>query len=188
MDIVLDRPQRLSGLPSRAPGHLEFRISREHRDDARKLVNAIRMHTKQAPLAGARPDAKPETPLQEARRSVGWPAMGLITSGAVNLIAAPLLAMMMMFMESSSLFPRGPTGLGFTEMAIPGVFFLTWFILGMMLFLGGVRMLAMRSHRWCMAMSILAMLPVHPGALFGIPSGIWALSVLAKGATQEQFR
>lgn len=45
--------------------------------------------------------------------------------------------------------------------------------------LAALRMLSLQSYSWCIAASILAMIPcISPCCLFGLPVGIWALVVL----------
>lgn len=54
--------------------------------------------------------------------------------------------------------------------------------------LGGMRMLNLRSYGLCMAASIVAILPcVSPCCCLGIPAGIWALIVLAKPEVKAAF-
>jgi hypothetical protein len=58
---------------------------------------------------------------------------------------------------------------------------------GMLLIAAALPILWIRAHRLAVATSIVAMLPVGPSFLLGLPIGIWALSVLSKPEVKAAF-
>ena len=53
--------------------------------------------------------------------------------------------------------------------------------------LGALRMMRLRSYGLGVAAAVLAIVPVHPWCVIGLPIGIWALIVLLRGETREAF-
>ena len=53
--------------------------------------------------------------------------------------------------------------------------------------LGAFRMMRLNSYGLGVAAAILAIVPVHPWCVIGLPVGIWALIVLLRGETREAF-
>jgi hypothetical protein len=49
-------------------------------------------------------------------------------------------------------------------------------------------MLALRGYRWCMFAATISAIPIHPGALLGIPFGVWSLLTLTKPNVAQEFR
>jgi len=45
----------------------------------------------------------------------------------------------------------------------------------------------LENYKWSVISSILAMLPISPGCLLGVPFGIWALSVLLRKDVKKAF-
>jgi serine/threonine protein kinase len=60
-------------------------------------------------------------------------------------------------------------------------------IVGLLICSGGFSMMLLRNWGWCVAMSILALIPIHPGALIGIPAGIAGLIQLNRNCNSSQF-
>jgi predicted Ser/Thr protein kinase len=58
---------------------------------------------------------------------------------------------------------------------------------GVVIVVGGMKMLRMQSQSWAITASILALLPVGPGCLLGLPMGIWSLIVLGKPKLKAVF-
>ena len=56
------------------------------------------------------------------------------------------------------------------------------FGIGIVMIIGGLKMMRLQSHGWAMTASILALLPCSPVGLLGLVVGIWSLVVLT-GAT-----
>ena len=53
---------------------------------------------------------------------------------------------------------------------------------------GAVRMKRLETYGLAMTAAILAIVPVHPGFVLGLPIGIWALVILLRRDTREAFR
>jgi hypothetical protein len=52
------------------------------------------------------------------------------------------------------------------------------FAIGVVIVIGSLQMLRLKSRRWGMAASIMAILPCSPASLLGLVFGIWSLVVL----------
>lgn len=65
------------------------------------------------------------------------------------------------------------------------------FAIGIVMIIGGLKMMRLQSHGWAMTASILALLPCGPASILGLVVGIWSLVVLSrpgvKGAFQNRF-
>jgi hypothetical protein len=62
------------------------------------------------------------------------------------------------------------------------------FLIGMLLLSGAYCLLALRHWSWALAMAILCLVPIHPGAIFGgIVVGIWALVELCRYSNRVAF-
>lgn len=75
-------------------------------------------------------------------------------------------------------------GIAVVNIAIP----MFWVILGGLIVSGGLRMTAVRNWGWCLAMSIIAMIPIHPGFIIGLPAGICSIVQLSRHSNWEQFK
>jgi serine/threonine protein kinase len=73
------------------------------------------------------------------------------------------------------------------QLMLNGALCLAYMLIGGLLVSGGVNMLRLRRRGWSIAMSILALVPIHPGFLIGLPAGIFALVQLARPMVREQF-
>jgi hypothetical protein len=56
--------------------------------------------------------------------------------------------------------------------------FIASFVIGIVMIVGGLKMMRLESYRWAMTASILALLPCSPVGLLGLVMGIWSLVVL----------
>ena len=61
------------------------------------------------------------------------------------------------------------------------------FVIGVLMIIGGLKMMRLESHRWAMTASILALLPCSPAGLIGIVAGIWSLIVLNRQGVVAAF-
>ena len=62
-----------------------------------------------------------------------------------------------------------------------------WMPLGSLMIAAAVLMLNLRHWGWCLAVAIVAVIPLHPGVLFGLPFGIMALIELVRPGHRAQF-
>ncbi|MFT4557269.1 MAG: putative Ser/Thr protein kinase [Porticoccaceae bacterium] len=99
------------------------------------------------------------------------PAYGLIASSIIDACALAVCLLMSMFV---------PVPEAALAMAFPHVVCFAVYI--------GAREIQRRgSYRWAIAASVLAMIPLHWGALLGIPFGCWSLMILLKQQTKSEF-
>ena len=59
---------------------------------------------------------------------------------------------------------------------------------GIVMIVGGVKMLRLESHGWSMAACIAAVLPLHALGVIGLVVGIWGLVVLNQPQVRQAFR
>ncbi len=133
----------------------------------------------------------PDRALDSARDAVKWPAIGLIACGLVNLLGLVVVfvGVVVPILGSPQVADGTPTT------ATPRVVILVPFlacvagsILGGPILLGGVRMLQLHGRTAALLAAVLAMLPVAPGAVLGLPAGLWALLVLTRREIAAAFR
>jgi len=140
----------------------------------------------------------PETSLQEVKN----PAICLIVAGGLNVLLALYSIVKALFfpdnmdqlMASMPAMPDPQTQKFVTSMlhAMTGPLAVAFDVLGLVLsvvvLVGAIRMLALRSYEYAFVAAILAMIPcVTPCCLLGLPFGIWALIVLRKPGIKDQF-
>jgi hypothetical protein len=163
-----------------------------------------------APPSGPVPPAEPA--LEAARRQVGGPAAGLTVAGALSIVFAILLVVMVLptwwSWEShrpvTGPDPRvkpgaapGPPGVGVQPppkaVNISGLTIGLNVLALLEMSFGAVTIVAARKMRRLEAPelvligSILALVPLGPGWALGLPMGIWALLVLRKPQVQAAF-
>jgi hypothetical protein len=122
-------------------------------------------------------DPNPLGPL-EVGRQVVLPAVGLIVAGMVTCFSWVGVAILLAFV--AALDERYLLLCGY--MTIPAI------IQGLVIIRGGWRMIRLESHEWAVLGSAVALAPVSPGFLIGLPFGIWALRVLSKPEVSAGFR
>ena len=61
------------------------------------------------------------------------------------------------------------------------------FGIGIVMIIGGLKMMRLQSHGWAMTASILALLPCSPVGILGLVVGIWSLVVLSRRDVKEAF-
>ncbi|MCX5677435.1 MAG: protein kinase, partial [Planctomycetota bacterium] len=122
---------------------------------------------------------------ETVRHRLRMPAIGLIVAGALTCLGGPLFlgwAILQLMVkrvadEPGSVFP------GFSETAILCCVAFS----GILVVLGAVKMLRLKSYGLAVAGSILAMLPCTLGFPVGLVMGIWALVVLRRPEVQRAF-
>jgi hypothetical protein len=61
------------------------------------------------------------------------------------------------------------------------------FAIGVLIIIGALQMMRLKSHRWGMAASVLALLPCSPASLLGLVFGNWSLVVLNRPGVIAAF-
>ena len=127
---------------------------------------------------GAAPSIEPADmtgcDLEAIRHRLKIPAIGLIISGAINIVCCVLL----LALEFMSRLPGAVLFLGISAgTCVVGVFIMH----------GAGCMLRLRSYGWAVTAGILAVLPLSFGFMIGMPMGLWALIVLYRSDVQAAF-
>jgi len=121
--------------------------------------------------------------LETIRQQVRKPADGLLIAGGINILCIIPFTLLMgsMILSRSRLLPQA--GL---DAKVAGLSLLVT-CLGAVIVYGVMRMKELENYKWSVISSILAMLPISPGCLLGVPFGIWALSVLLRKDVKKAF-
>ena len=121
--------------------------------------------------------------LDTIRQQVRKPADGLLIAGGINILCIIPFTLLMgsMILSNSRLLPQA--GLDAKVAALS----LLVTCLGAMIVYGVMRMKELESYKWSVRSSILAMLPISPGCLLGVPFGIWALAILLRKEVKGAF-
>ncbi len=120
--------------------------------------------------------------IEAIRHRVWIPSLGLLAAGAIDFLAAMGLAFAAVEVQIST---------GFSWAAIPGAvkFVVVAALVGysILVVLGGWNIMQLRSHRLGVVGSVLGLLPISPGAVIGLPAGIWALYLLTRDQVKAAF-
>jgi hypothetical protein len=122
---------------------------------------------------------------EDARRQVQGPAIGLIVAGILNLVPFLLVVLGLVYQLLV-----GQTGVGvpgIAEIVIIAIMFGLCLPVGVVMIIGGLRMLRLESKGLATTASILALLPGPFGCMVGIPIGIWSMIVLNRPTVKAAF-
>jgi hypothetical protein len=111
-------------------------------------------------------------------------AIGLLIVGVVGLLSFAARQLSMTWMVNRTFSSTSPIWLLVQFLDLVGGLDL---FKGLFLIAAALPMLWMRGYRLAVATSIVAMLPVGPSFLLGLPIGIWALSILSKPEVKTAF-
>ena len=119
--------------------------------------------------------------LETIRQQVRKPADGLLIAGGINILCIIPFTLLMgtLILSGSELLP------GRDKMVAALSLLAT--CLGAVIIYGVMRMKELENYKWSVISSILAMLPISPGCLLGVPFGVWALSVLLRKEVKKAF-
>jgi hypothetical protein len=123
---------------------------------------------------------------------VNGPGVGLIITGAINiLMSLGMLAMSIANIGVSALQGSSAEAERFlrnTSGTVNFLFFGVSFLLGILILFGGIKLRKLESYGFCIAASILAMIPCLSCCFpLGIVIGIWALVVMSKPEVKDFF-
>jgi hypothetical protein len=136
----------------------------------------------------------PLGPIVPALDQVNGPGIGLIVTGALDIVLSLLRAIMMLAGLSI-----GSMGMNNNNNVLPTGFFalvgafgigtcVLGVIVGVLVLVGGLKMRKCESYGLCVASSILAMIPcLSICCVIGLPAGIWALVVISKAEVKAAF-
>jgi hypothetical protein len=60
-------------------------------------------------------------------------------------------------------------------------------VAGIPILFAALKMRQVEAYRTSIAGAVIAILPVTPGALIGMPTGLWALAILTRKAVRRAF-
>jgi len=124
-----------------------------------------------------RPAADDE--METVRQHVRAPGIGLMIAGLINCSIALLLLLSWSIVSvSSSLTSPGSVVTGSIGIILAAM--------GLLTFVGAQRMMRLQSYGLAVAAGVLQLVP-SPGALLGLPIGIWALVVLTRHEVHVAF-
>lgn len=158
----------------------------QHASEVKTDVETIRFTDFQA--RAERSGAAVSSDSIEAIRQRVWiPAAGLMVSGifdCVAMVGAVIGVLVKLVQQGFAL--RGSM-FGFMPGAIELIVIGILAAPGTLVVLGAYNMMRLRSHRISVVGSVLAVLPFLPGAIIGLPMGIWALVLLMKQEVKAAF-
>jgi tRNA A-37 threonylcarbamoyl transferase component Bud32 len=122
---------------------------------------------------------------EAVRRRVWIPAVGLLIAGVINCLssAGAVVGTIILLVQ------KGFSGrfLGFLPGSAQLFIVVAMAAQAVIVVSGAWNMMRLRSYRMAMAGTVLAMLPFSPGAVIGLPMGIWALMVMARKQVKATF-
>lgn len=132
-------------------------------------------------------------PTSAAADQVNGPAIGLIVTGALNIVLAVARGLMSILGFGMNMLQN--TGNAEAEKMIGslmGTFGIAAAVIGILggifILFGGIKMRKLESYGLCMAASIVAMVPcLSACCLVGLPIGIWSLVMLSKPEVKSAF-
>jgi hypothetical protein len=121
--------------------------------------------------------------LDSIRKQVRKPADGLLIAGGINILCIIPFTLFMggTILTSGHLLPQAGT-----DQKVAALSLLVT-CMGAVIIYGVMRMKELENYKWSVRSSILAMLPISPGCVLGVPFGIWALSILLRKEVREAF-
>jgi phage FluMu protein Com len=128
----------------------------------------------------------------DAAQRVSGPAMALLVTGIINLLAhlafGGLYAVVIVMALNGKIEGQKPA-----EMVLGGGIMIALALFGVVMdiivLMGAVKMKNLGSYSFAMASAIIAMIPFFsPCCILGLPFGIWAIVVLGDSSVKAAFR
>ena len=160
------------------------------KEPARRYQHASEVKTDVETIAGKSQGAKvshthegTKSKIDTIRQQVRKPAEGLIIAGGINILCIIPFTLLTgsMVLTSSRLLPQAGLDAKVATLSLLVT------CLGAVIVYGVMKMKELESYKWAVISSVLAMLPISPGCLFGVPFGVWALSVLFRSEVRKAF-
>jgi predicted Ser/Thr protein kinase len=122
---------------------------------------------------------------EAARRGVWIPAIGLLIAGGIDCLssAGAVVGTIIMLIQ------KGFSGrlIGFLPGSAQLIIVVLMAANAVIVVSGAWNLMRLRFYRLAVAGSLLAMLPFSPGAVIGLPMGIWALLVMSRKRVKGAF-
>jgi len=130
----------------------------------------------------ARSPGETRSESEAIRKYLRRPAEGLMIAGIINIACIVPFALLMgtMILSNSHMLSRDLDG------KVAALSLLVTCI-GAVIVYGVMRMKELENRKLAILACILAVLPVTPGCLLGVPFGVWALTALARRDVKEAF-
>jgi len=121
--------------------------------------------------------------LDTIRQQVRKPADGLLIAGGINILCIIPFTLLVgtKILTHSRLLPKAGLDAKVATLSLLVT------CLGAVIIYGVMRMKELENYKWSVISSILAMLPISPGCLLGVPFGVWALSILLRKEVKKAF-
>jgi serine/threonine protein kinase len=133
---------------------------------------------------GPQPAAESRSESRTIRQYVRRPAEGLMIAGIINILCIIPFVLLVGTRLLSNSRMLGQAGL---DMKVAALSLLVTCV-GAVIVYGVMRMKELEGYKLAVLGSVLAILPVTPGCLLGVPFGVWALTVLTRRDVKEAFR
>jgi predicted Ser/Thr protein kinase len=133
--------------------------------------------------SGAKAVVPPSEEIENVRRRVKSPGIGLMTAGLINCGIAFILLLVWSIIRASN--PAGHPEAIITGVLMGGIGIILA-ALGLLTVVGSRRMMRLQSYGLAVAASIVQFIP-SPGAIIGLPIGIWAMVVLTRPKVHNAF-
>jgi hypothetical protein len=121
--------------------------------------------------------------LDTIRQQVRRPADGLLIAGGINMLCIIPFVLLMgtQLLSNSSMFRSRRLDREGAMLSLLAT------CVGAVIVYGVMRMKELKHYRIAVISSILAVLPLTPGCVFGVPFGIWELVILTRKEVKEAF-
>jgi predicted Ser/Thr protein kinase len=123
--------------------------------------------------------ARVRSALEQVQLRVRRPAIGLLIAAGLQFVAVSLSLYYLGYIDQVT--PRQFRQLHFGWQLIG-------FLVDVVMIVGALRMIQLRSYRMAKFASVLALLPFNVTWAFCLPMGIWALAVLSSAEVKASFR
>jgi len=158
------------------------------KEPERRYQHASEVKTDVETIAGKGADVSKKyestkTKFDTISQQLSKPADGLIIAGGINILCIIPFTLLMgsMILTNSRLLPQA--GL---DAKVAGLSLVVT-CMGALIVYGVMRMKELENYKWAVISTVLAMLPISPGCVLGVPFGIWAISVLLRKEVRKAF-
>jgi serine/threonine protein kinase len=152
----------------------------QHASEIKTDVETV--STKGRKVRDTRSPAEMRSDSEAIRKYLRRPAEGLMIAGIINIACIVPFALLMgtMILSNSHMLSRDLDG------KVAALSLLVTCI-GAVIVYGVMRMKELENRKLAVIACVLAVLPITPGCVLGVPFGVWALTTLTKPEVKEAF-